>query len=81
MSRGIKGLTRTPTYAAIMKRFNTNLTCPRMEPLPAPLICPFLMNRFGQCFVTPCCPHPEITGSTLEMHSFEATCAFTLVTT
>ena len=36
--------------------------------------------RFGQCFVTPCCLRPELTGSTLEMHAFEAIYAFTLVT-
>jgi len=38
-----KGLPRTPTYAAIMKRIDTNLTCPRMSPFPTPSICPFLM--------------------------------------
>jgi hypothetical protein len=43
MSREIKCLTRTPTYAAIMKRFDTNLTCPWMAPLPTPSICPFLI--------------------------------------
>ena len=41
MGRDIKGLARTPTYAAIMKRFDTNLTCPWMAPLPTPSICPF----------------------------------------
>src|SRR6266511_1420142 len=43
MGSDIKGLTRTPTYATIMNRFDTNLTCPRMSPLPTPSICPFLM--------------------------------------
>jgi len=43
MGGDIKGLPRTPTYAAIMKRLDTNLTCPRMSPLPTPSICPFLM--------------------------------------
>jgi hypothetical protein len=43
MSRDIKDLAWTPTYAAIMKRFDTNLTRPRMAPLPIPSICPFLM--------------------------------------
>jgi hypothetical protein len=43
MGRDIKGLTRTPTYATIMNRFDTNLICPRISPLPSPSICPFLM--------------------------------------
>src|SRR5262245_43526775 len=43
MIRDIKGLTQTPTYAAIMKRFDTNLTCSWMAPLPTPSICPFLI--------------------------------------
>jgi hypothetical protein len=43
MSRDIKGPARTSTYAARLKRLDTNLTCPRMSPLPAPSIYPFLM--------------------------------------
>jgi len=43
IGRDIKGLTRTPTYTAMLKRLDTNLTCPRMSPLPTPSICPFLM--------------------------------------
>src|SRR5262249_37579334 len=38
----IKGLSRTPAYAAIMKRFDTNLTSHRISALPTPSICPFL---------------------------------------
>ena len=43
MSRDIKGLTRTSAYTAMLKRLDTNLTCPRMSPLPTHSICPFLM--------------------------------------
>jgi hypothetical protein len=43
MGREIKGLTRTPTYAKILNRFDTNLTCPRMSPLLTPSICLFLI--------------------------------------
>jgi hypothetical protein len=41
MCGDIKGLARTPTYAAIMKGFDTNLTCPWIAPLPTPTIFPF----------------------------------------
>ena len=43
MGREIKGLTRTPTDAKILNRFDTNLTCPRMSPLLTPSICLFLI--------------------------------------
>src|SRR5215510_718545 len=43
MGREIKGLTRTPTYAKILNRFDTNLTYPRMSPLPTPSICPVVI--------------------------------------
>jgi hypothetical protein len=49
MGGDIKGLPRTPTYAAIMKRLDTNLTCLRMSPLPTPSICPFLMMFIISC--------------------------------
>jgi hypothetical protein len=35
MSRDIKGLTQTPTYTAMLKRLDTNPTCPRISPLPS----------------------------------------------
>jgi hypothetical protein len=43
MSSGIRGLTRAPTYAAILRKCDTNLACPWMAPLRTLSICPFLM--------------------------------------
>jgi len=43
MSRDAKGLTRTSTYASTLEKFDTNLTCPQISPLPTPSICPSLM--------------------------------------
>jgi len=50
MSGDIQGLTRTPNYAAIMKRFDTNLTCPWISPLPD------LLQKFTDH--TRCCGAP-----------------------
>src|SRR5215510_7884841 len=61
MSRDIKGLTQTPTYAAIMKRFDTNLTCSWMAPLPTPSICPFLI-MFIASYPADCPPRRVETG-------------------
>ena len=47
LSEGIKILNRSSTYAAILKRFDSNLACHSMAPLPTLSTCPF--RRYTNC--------------------------------